>query len=143
MVDPQSAPLLFDTSAESWLARTQSFEALSWIRKYLSHHQVNISAATVIERVRGYSLLWLRSEGARREHVEAIRIAYLGGLGRVWPIDEAIAVVAAEISALLPDPPTPARHSHRVAESRQERLVRWRFGAPSNAHLNASPTLVH
>jgi hypothetical protein len=27
----------------------------------------------------------------------------------------------------LPDPPTPPRHSHHLAESRQERLARWRF----------------
>jgi len=35
--------------------------------------------------------------------------------------------VAGEIMALTPDPPTPPRRSHRLAESRQERLARWRF----------------
>ncbi len=31
--------------------------------------------------------------------------------------------------ALLPEPPTPPRRSHRLVESRQERLARWRFDA--------------
>jgi hypothetical protein len=38
-------------------------------------------------------------------------------------------VVAGEIMALLPDPPTPPRRSHQLTESRQERLARWRFDA--------------
>jgi hypothetical protein len=71
MVDPVSRPLLFDTSAEGWLARTQSSGALSWVREYLSQHQVHVSAVTVMERVRGYSLLWRRADGARREDFEA------------------------------------------------------------------------
>ena len=144
MIEPALGPFLFDTSAESWLTKTRDSKVLTWMRDYLSQHQVNISAATVLERVRGYSLLWLRTEGARREHIEAIRIAYLGTLGRVWPIDGAIAVVAAEIIALLPDPPTPPRRSHRLAESRQERLVRWRFdGMIAATALVARMTLVH
>jgi hypothetical protein len=64
MVDPASEPFLFDTSAESWLAR----------------------------------------------------VGYLG----------ASAVVAAELMAAVPDPPTPPRRSHKLAESRQQRLSRWR-----------------
>jgi hypothetical protein len=31
--------------------------------------------------------------------------------------------------ALLPEPPTPPKRSHKLAESRQERLARWRFDA--------------
>ncbi|MBI5083784.1 MAG: hypothetical protein HZB13_04205, partial [Acidobacteria bacterium] len=31
------------------------------------------------------------------------------------------------IMAILPDPPTSPRRSHRLAEPRQERLARWRF----------------
>ena len=113
MVNPASGPLLFDTSAESWLARTGRSEVLAWMREYLSHHQVHISALTVMERIRGYSLLWRRAEVGRREHIETMRIAYLTTLGRVWPLDAAVAVVAGEIMALLPDPPTPPRRSHR------------------------------
>jgi len=97
-----------------------------------------------MERVCGYSLLWQRADGAQREHVEARRVSYLATLGRVWPVDGAIAVVAAEIMALLPDPPTPPRRSHRLAESRQERLVRWRFdGMIAATSLVARMPLVH
>lgn len=127
MVDPASGPFLFDTSAESWLARTSHGEVLSWMRAYLSRHQIQVSAITVLERVRGYSLLWRRAREERRQDIEAARVAYLNVLGPVWPLDGAIAVVAGEIMALLPDPPTPPRRSHRLAESRQERLTRWRY----------------
>jgi predicted nucleic acid-binding protein len=127
MIHPDSGPFLFDTSAESWLARAERSEVLDWVREYLSRHQINVSAITVLERVRGYSLLWRRAGEDRRERIEAARVAYLDALGRVWPLDGAIAAVAGEIMALLPDPPTPPQRSHRLAESRQERLARWRF----------------
>lgn len=97
------------------------------MRTYLSRHQVQVSSITVLERVRGYSLLWRRAQGERREDIEAARVAYLNALGPVWPLDGAIAAVAGEIMSLLPDPPTPPRRSHRLAELRQERLTRWRF----------------
>jgi len=71
--------------------------------------------------------LWRRAREERRQDIEAARVAYLNVLGPVWPLDGAIAVVAGEIMALLPDPPTPPRRSHRLAESRQERLTRWRY----------------
>jgi hypothetical protein len=29
--------------------------------------------------------------------------------------------------SIVPDPPTPPRHSHHLSESRQDRLARWRF----------------
>ncbi|MGP0074097.1 MAG: hypothetical protein ACLPWF_19465 [Bryobacteraceae bacterium] len=45
----------------------------------------------------------------------------------MWPVNQAVAVVAGEIIAILPDPPTAPRQSHRMVESRQERLARWRF----------------
>jgi predicted nucleic acid-binding protein len=129
MVDPASGPFLFDTSAESWLGRTGRTEVRAWLRAYLSHHEIQLSAVTVIERIRGYSLLWRRVEEDRREQIEAARVVYLANLGRVWPLDGAGAVVAGEIMALLPDPPTPPRRSHQLTESRQERLARWRFDA--------------
>jgi predicted nucleic acid-binding protein len=144
MLDPTSGPFLFDTSAESWLGRTGQTAALDWLREYLSHHEIHVSAVTVMERVRGYSLLWRRAEDDRRELIEAARIAYLTNLGRVWPLDAAIAVVAGEIMALLPDPPTPPRRSHKLAESRQERLVRGRFDAMIAATaLVARMPLIH
>jgi predicted nucleic acid-binding protein len=127
MVNPAAGPFLFDTSAESWLGRAERSETLEWMRGYLLHHEIHISAVTVMERVRGYSLLWRRAEERKRERIEAARVAYLTKLGRVVPLDEAIAVVAGEIMALLPEPPTPPRRSHQLMESRQERLARWRF----------------
>jgi predicted nucleic acid-binding protein len=127
MVDPVSGPFLFDTSSESWLGRSVQAEIRQWMRAYLSHHEIHISAVTVMERVRGYALLWRRADDARREHVEAARLAYLENLGHVWPLDAAVGTVAGEIMALLPDPPTSPRRSHLLAESRQERLARWRF----------------
>jgi len=144
MVLPASGPFLFDTSAESWLARGGDPQARVWMREYLSHHQIQVSAVTLLERVRGYSLLWRRAQPERREGIEAARTAYLSGLGRVWPIDSAIAVVAGEIMALAPDPPTPPRRSHRLAESRQERLARWRFdGMIAATALLVRMPLVH
>lgn len=139
-----SGPFLFDTSAESWFARTDNPQALDWMRGYLSRHPVQISAVTVLERVRGYSLLWRRAQPDTRGRIEAARIAYLNALGRVWPIDAAAAVVAGEIMALLPNPPTPPRRSHRLAESHPERLARWRFnGLIAATALVAAMPLVH
>ena len=144
MLDPAAGPFLFDTSAESWLARSDCPAVLNWMREYLSHHQVHLSAVTVIERVRGYSLLWRRAQEDRRQRIEAGRIAYLTELGHVWHLDAAVAVVAGEIMALLPDPPTAPRRSHRLAESRPERLARWRFdGVIAATALVARMPLIH
>jgi predicted nucleic acid-binding protein len=144
VIDPASGPFLFDTSAESWLARTRQAEVLNWMRAYLVRHQVHISAVTVLERVRGYSLLWRRAGEERRERIEAARIAYLSALGPVRLVDGAVAVVAGEIMALLPDPPTPPRRSHRFTESRQERLSRWRFdGIVAATALVARMPIIH
>jgi predicted nucleic acid-binding protein len=123
MVDPGSGPFLFDTSAESLLARVHS----NWMHEYLARHQLHTSAITVLERSRGFSLLYRSAPPNRKESIEALRGAYLRGLGRVWPLDEAVAAVAGEILALIPDPPTPPRRSHLLAESRPDRLSRWRF----------------
>ena len=114
------------------------------MRAYLSQHSIHISAITVLERVRGYSSVWQRSAGQKRHMVESARTQYLSALGRVWPLDGAVAVVAGEIISLLPDPPTPPRRSHRLAESRQDRLSRWRFdGMIAATALVARMPLVH
>src|SRR6266496_282948 len=127
MIDPAWGPFLFDTSAESWLARSPDTGAREWLRRYLRRHQMNISVVTVVERVRGYALLWQRAAQQRRTAIEAARTAYLDELGRVWPLDSGIAVVAGELLALLPHPPTPPRRTHQLVESRQDRQARWRF----------------
>jgi predicted nucleic acid-binding protein len=80
----------------------------------------------------------------KRERVEAARVAYLARLGRVWPLDVAVAVGAREIMALLSDPPTPPLPSHQLDESRQERLARWRFdGMIAATALVARMPLIH
>ena len=144
MLDPIAGPYLFDTSAESWLARAEPGPARAWLLSYLSKHPIHVSAATVVERSRGYALLWRKVAPERRAGIEVSRTAYLGALGRVWPIDITIAVIAGEIMALLPDPPAARRRSHLAAESRQERLVRWRFDCLIAATaLSANLPLVH
>jgi predicted nucleic acid-binding protein len=144
MVNPASGPFFFDTSAESWLARSQDSVVGDWFREYLSNHQVHVSAVTVIERIRGYAYLWRRAREKQRERIEAARIAYLGELGRVWPLDAAVGVVAGEIMALLPHAPTPPRRAHQLVESRLERLVRWRFDCMIAATaLVAGMKLIH
>lgn len=127
MINPAGGPFLFDTSAESWLGRSERPEIRQWMREYLFHHEIHISAITVMERIRGYALLWRRAEAVNRESIEAARVAYLTNLGKVEPLDGGAAVVAGEIMALIPEPPTPPRRSHQFMESRQERLARWRF----------------
>ena len=71
MVDASAGPFLFDTSAESWLARSENPEIQDWMREYRSRHSVQISAVTVLERIRGYGLLWKRAVGERRDRIEA------------------------------------------------------------------------
>jgi len=144
MVDPSAGPFLFDTSAEGWLARNRRPDVVRWLYAYLGLHQISVSAVTVTERIRGYSLLWRRSAAEARPRIEAARVAYLSELGNVLPVDSAVAVVAGEIIALIPEAPTPPRRSHRLAESRQERLARWRFDAVIAATaLVAGMPLVH
>src|ERR1017187_3482684 len=125
MVDPAAGPFLFDTSAEGWLARNASPDVVRWLYEYLGLHQFSVSAVTVTERIRGYSMLWRRSGEGARGRIEVARVAYLSQLGNVLPVDTAVAVVAGEIIALIPEAPTPPRRSHRLAESRQERPAPW------------------
>jgi predicted nucleic acid-binding protein len=144
MVDAAAGPFLFDTSAEGWLARSADPAMRRWLHAYLGLHQIAVSAATVMERIRGYSLLWRRSDPAGRAHIEAARVAYLRQLGNVLSVDTAVAVVSGEIFALIPEPPTPPRKSHRLAESRQDRLSRWRFdGIIAATALVADLPLIH
>jgi predicted nucleic acid-binding protein len=76
--------------------------------------------------MRGFALLLKREAPERRAKIELTRQNYLDSLGVVIPVDASVALYAAELAALLPQPPTPLKRSHRVAEVRQERLFRWR-----------------
>jgi predicted nucleic acid-binding protein len=148
MIDPASGPFLFDTSAEGWLARNASPSVVRWLHSYLGLHQVLVSSVTVAERVRGYSMLWRRTAPEARGRIEAARVAYLvahlSQSGNVLAADTAVAVVAGESFALVPKAPTPPRRSHRLAESQQERLARWRFdGFIAATALVAGIPLVH
>jgi predicted nucleic acid-binding protein len=144
MIDPSSGPFLFDTRAESWLARSKDSHVRAWFGMYLATHQVHVSAVTMVERIRGFARLSLRATGNRKEQIERARIAYLSEIGQVWPLDGGVAVVAGEIMALLALPPSPPRKAHQFIESRQERLVRWRFDCMiAAAALVSRMTLVH
>jgi len=144
MVEPARGPFLFDTSAESWLARSGQPAIHAWMNLYQSRHPIHLSAVTVLERIRGYSLLWHTAQTDQRIQIEVSRTNYLNALGQVWPLDWAVAVVAAEIMAILPDPPTPVKRSHKFAESKPDRLSRWRFDAMIAATaLVAQMPLIH
>lgn len=77
--------------------------------------------------MKGYGLLLERSQPEARARVQAAREAYLTNLAYVLPLNAAVAVVASEITILLPNPVGPPRRSHQLTESRCERLVRWRY----------------
>ena len=129
MIDIGLGPFVFDTSAESWLLRSDAAPVVDWLHRYRTRHPIYVSAATVMERVRGYNILGQRAEPAKRTRVDAARLAYLDTITAVLPIDSAVAVIAAEITTRIVDPPSPPRKSHQLSESRQDRLVRWRFDA--------------
>lgn len=144
MISPAWGPFLFDTSAEGWLARSHNSAVRSWFSEYLSLYQVHVSAVTIAERIRGYAILAQRAKSEQSKSIEAARIAYLSEIGQVWPLDRAAAVVAGEIMALLPQPPTHPKRTHKLVESRQDRLVRWRFdGMIAATALVAGMALIH
>ena len=144
MINPGWGPFLFDTSAESWFARVDGPGVARWWREYLLKHPVHVSSITVFERIRGYATLWRGANQVRRPAIEAARVAYLSAARQVWPVDTVTAAIAGEIAALVPDPPTPPKRSHRLAESRTERLARWRFdGIIAATALTTGMTLIH
>ncbi|MDX2180821.1 MAG: type II toxin-antitoxin system VapC family toxin [Bryobacteraceae bacterium] len=122
-----NSPFLLDTSAESWLTREGFDERQEWLRRQIALQRVRVSAVTVVERVKGYVALWRKAEPADQPAIEKARVAYLSAATQIVPLSVEAGVAAGEIMALLPDPPTPPRRSYRAAESRQERLSRWRF----------------
>lgn len=89
-------------------------------------------------------MLWRAADQKRRAMIETARVAYLESARSVLPIDSATAVVAGEIMALVPEPPTPPKRSHRRVESKSERLARWRFdGIIAATAMVAGMTLIH
>jgi predicted nucleic acid-binding protein len=126
VTDPAPGPYLFDTSAEYWLERSTDPGVGRWVDSYARYHTKQVSAITVMERIRGYALSIQRDSPERQLLLALKRQDYLDSLGEVRPVDAAVAVCAAELSALLPQPPSPPKRAHRIAESRQDRLFRWR-----------------
>ncbi len=129
MIDWAAHSFLFDTSAESWLSREPPPLEAIWWRDYQRTRTVHISSITVLERIRGYARLWQSANPTQQAKIERARLIYLQAPRRVLPVSPAVAVVAGEIIALLPDPPTPPKRSHRLSESKADRLARWRFDA--------------
>jgi len=125
LIDPALGPLLFDTSAQSWLDRSTHPAVRSWLASYLERHRTHVSAITVMERIRGFALLLQQAAPEQRGDMAMKRQAYLDSLGQVLPVDTSVASYAAELAAMLPQPPSPLKRSHRLAESRQDRLFRW------------------
>ena len=131
MIDPASGPFLFDTSADSYLEKRSTPAERAWVQAYLAVFLLHVPVITVIERLRGYGLLIEKVEPSRRAVLEMARREYLRAVEtevlRVAPLNTAGAVIAAELMVLVPVPPSPPRRSHRLLESRLDRLNRWRF----------------
>jgi predicted nucleic acid-binding protein len=126
VTDPAVGPFLFDTSAEYWLERSTDPDIGRWVDSYARYHSKQVSAITVMERMRGYAMSIQRDPPDRRALLALKRQEYLDSLGEVRPVDAPVALQAAELAAMLPQPPTPPKRAHRFLESRQDRLFRWR-----------------
>lgn len=143
MLEAGSGPFLFDTSAESWFARTTDPQAKQWMTSYMERHLVYVPAVTVLERLRGYGTAIRRADAIGAARLKAYRASYALDPERVLPLDLAVAAASAEILAMIPDPPSPPKRTHRAAESRADRLARWRFDAivAATALVNRLPLM--
>jgi len=129
VIEPQAGPFLFDTSAQSYLTASRILAEGEWLAGYSAIFPVHVSAVTVVERMRGYLVAETRAEPLRRRLLRQFTEAYVISLTvtKVLRFGLEEALIAAQLMALLPDAPSPARRTHRFAESRQDRLARWRF----------------
>ena len=131
MIDPVAGPFLFDTSADSYLGKRARQEEREWLNRYLALFPARVSVLTVVERIRGYAVLLERLELPHRVRIEAARHEYRQGLEsgvtQVLPLTTPAALLGAELLAVCPSPASPRRQSHRLVESRQGRVARWRF----------------
>lgn len=129
MIEPDAGPYLFDTSAQSYLTVARAAAESEWLIRYSAIFPVHVSAVTVVERMRGYAVAELQADPPRQGVVQQFTQAYLSSLSvtKILPFSLDEALIAAELMALLPSAPSPSRQAHRFAESRQQRLARWRF----------------
>ena len=127
---PSAGPFVFETAALGYLARGAEKAAARWFLRYLDLFPVYLSAATVIEQVRGYALLRERAAPGRAAALEAARDAYLDRLASpavaVLPVTAAEAFLAAQLGVLVPFSPHPPYRQGARVESRPDRLARWR-----------------
>ena len=132
---------MFDTSAQSYFARYADESAKKWLTAYLQQFPLHLCPLTVVERMRGYWMLLLRSIPSKQHEVEHAMAEYRIHLHddcNVLPFDSDCALISAELMALHSSPPSPPQRSHQAAESRQDRLSRWRFDI-----MIAATALVH
>ena len=127
---PAAGPFLFETAALGYLARAAEKGAARWFRKYCDLFPVYVSAATVTEQLRGYALLLERAAPHRRTDIEAARDRYLERLAScavtVVPFNARTAMLAAQLTVLVPFAPHPPYRAAGLVESRPDRLARWR-----------------
>ena len=122
---------MFDTSAQTYLARTTDAPEAAWRDAYAQVFPLCVSVMTVLERMRGYLLAEVNAEPSRRALMAQRTREYLRSVGsggtNVLEFTTRAAGVSAQLMALLLTAPSPPQHSHRMVESRQDRLSRWRF----------------
>lgn len=148
MMAHSAGPCIFETRALGYLARTADPAPARWFRRYADLYPVFLAPATVTEQMRGYALLAERAEPERLAAIEAARGSYLerlaSGAAAVVLAGAAEALVAAQLAVLVPFSPNPPQRKGFLAESRQDRLARWRFEiAIAASALGAGMPLVH
>src|SRR2546426_65039 len=102
----------------------------TWRDAYAQSFPLCVSVMAVLERMRGHLLAELHAEPSRRTLRDKKPRDYLPRVGpagtNVLGFTTRGAVVSAQLMALFPPAPSPPQRSHRMAESRQDRLSRWR-----------------
>lgn len=93
-LDPSRSWPLFDTSSQSWLERSADPAVRRWLASYLGQYVMHVSAITVVERVRGYTLLLTRAAREQLGEIETAPQTYLDSLGKILPVDSVVALLA-------------------------------------------------
>lgn len=142
MIDPASGPFVFDTSAESYLSPARSPAEAEWLLRYAELFPMFVAVITIMERARGYFLGRDRCAPGRRIEIESKMLEYVQSVSaspsRVLDLTTAIGLLSAQMMSMLAVPPSPPARTHQRAESRQDRLSRWRFDI-----MIAATALVH
>jgi len=81
VIDPLSGPFVFDTSAQSYLARTMDAAEAAWRDAYAQVFPLFVSAITVLERTRGHVLAEVNAEPSRRAFMAQRTREYLRSVG--------------------------------------------------------------